>query len=331
MTTINPVSGGAYTTTISSTEGSGIPISLDIPSSQNSTIINISATLSLPTLPAPKIGGMSLESLLQAVNMEGRATATKAGLESLQARAAERQRVNAEKLEEIQKNLERIESKKTVNKVLNVFKKIGAVLGAVAAAATLAIGVVTGNPLMIVAGATLTVMAVNSIVSMASDGKYSISAGISAIAKECGASDETAQWIGFGVEMAITLVGACLSFGAGLSSAASKAAELVPTIIKILSMTQKVTTVASGLNSVGQGAAQIVSAVYDYKIANSQADQKELAAILERIQQAIGMEQDFLEAVMERSSELMGKVGEIVQENAQAQIAILTGTSPAMA
>jgi hypothetical protein len=42
-------------------------------------------------------------------------------------------------------------------------------------------------------------------------------------------------------------------------------------------------------------------------------------------------ETDFVEAVMERTQELLVKVREIVKDNATAQTAILTGGTPAMA
>lgn len=159
-----------------------------------------------------------------------------------------------------------------------------------------------------------------------------------AIAKACGASEEVAQWIGFGVEMGISLVGCALSLGAGFSAAGAKAVEtaaqagqVAAKVVQIASMTAQVTTVASAVNTVGTGVAQGVNSYYTYKNTMSHAEQKELESILERIQQAIATEQDFMEAVMERSQKLMGDVGEIVQENAATQTAVLTGSSPSMA
>lgn len=341
MVETNPVGGTSTyvwisetddTTRTGGTQGNGVIPPAGGGSGTSQTI------LILPGLPLPKIGGLSLETLVQAVGMDERATATKAGTESLKARAQEREEINAKKMEEIQKNLETMRSKSTLSGFLKAFKIIGMILGAVATAATLALGAVTGNPLLIAAGVVLTGMMVNSILSEATDGKVSISAGVAKIAKACGASEETAQWIGFGVELGITVIGCALSLGAGFSAGAAKAVEtaakageMAKKVIEIVNITNKVTVLANSVNAVGQGTAQGVDAYYDYKITNSQADQKELAAILERIQQAIAMEQDFMEAIMERANELMGDVGEIVQQNAEAQTALLTGSSPAMA
>lgn len=341
MTETNPVGGSNAYLWISETDGAtrkGETRSDGVIPPAGGDSGAAQAALILPGLPLPKIGGLALETLVQAVGMEERTTVTKAGTESIKAKAQEREELNAKKMEEIQKNLENMRSKSILSGFLKAFKFIGMVLGAVASVATIALGAVTGNPLLIAAGVVMAAMTVNSILSEATGGKVSISAGIASIAKACGASDEVAQWIGFGVEIGITLVGCALSLGAGFSSAtakavesAAKAGEMAGKITQIASMTNKVATVASGVSTVGQGLAQGADAYYDYRIANSQADQKELAAILERIQQAISMEQDFLQAVMERANALMGDVGEIVQQNAEAQTAVLTGASPTMA
>ena len=299
----------------------------------------------IPLLPAPKVGGLSLESLVQAVGMEERQTATKSGLESLKAKAQERDDANAKKLEEIQKRLEEMRSQGFLQGLLKAFKIIGMILGAIAAVATIAIGALTGNPLLIAAGSIFAAMTINSILSEASGGKISIASGIAELAKACGASEEVAQWIGFGMEMAITIVGCVLSFGGGFAAAGAQAAgtaakagettmqaaKIADTVGKIVDRTRLVASFASGVNSVGMGVTSGVKAASDYRITKSQAEQKELEAILERIQQAITNEQDFMEAIMKRSQELLGDVGEIVQNNSETQTKLLTNASPSMA
>ncbi|MDR3175513.1 MAG: type III secretion system translocon subunit SctE [Desulfovibrio sp.] len=294
--------------------------------------------LFLPELAPSKMGGISLDVLVQALGAEERQAAVKSGLETLQTRAAERDEANAKKLEDIQKNLETMKEKDSLSGFLKAFKIIGMILGAIAAIATTALGAVTGNPLLIAAGVLLTVMAVNSIVSEASDGKYSIAAGITELAKQCGASEETAQWIGFATEMAITLVACALSLGAGVAGAgakaaetAAKSAEIAEKVTQIVGMTSKVTSMANAANSVALGVTSGIDATYSYDIAMTQADQKELEAILERIATAIETETDFMETLMQRVSELMADVGEIVQSNAEMQTALLTNSAPNLA
>lgn len=316
-----------------SSGGSGL-----VPPPDGSGQEQLQISLVIPGLPAPKVGGLSLEVLVQAVGMEERATATKVGLEDIKTKAQERDDANAKRLEEVKKQLDDMRSKSILNGFLKAFKFIGMILGAIAAVAITAIGAVTGNPLLIAAGVIMAAMTINSILSEATDGKVSIAAGVGAIAKACGASDEVAQWIGFGVEIGISLVGCALSLGAGFGAAgakavetAAKAGEVAQKVMQIVDMTAKITTVANAVNTVGTGAAQAADAVYTYKITMSQADQKELEAILERIQQAIANEQEFMEAIMERSQKLIGDVGEIVKNNAETQTAVLTGSAPSMA
>ena len=326
--------GDVSGTTRTGSAGGGTPV----PPPDGTAAGSLQITLSIPTLPAPKVGGLSLEVLVQAVGMEERATATKTGVESIKAKAQERDEANAKKMEEIQKRLEDMKSQGILQGFLKAFKIIGMILGAVAAVAIGAIGVATGNPLLIAAAVVMAAMTVNSIISEATDGKVSIAAGVGAIAKACGASDEVAQWIGFGVEMGISLVGCALSLGAGFSAAgakavetAAKAGEVASKVVQIANMTARVTTVANAVNTVGTGVAQGADAYYTYKTTMSHAEQKELEAILERIQQAISLEQNFLEAIMERSQKLLGDVSEIVKENAAAQTNVLAGSSPSMA
>lgn len=336
---VDPSLWTGTTDDVSRTAGTGAPNrGTTVPPAGDTDMGYTQVTLSIPILPAPKVGGLSLEVLVQAVGMDERATATKVGVESIKTKAQERDEANAKKLEEIQKQLENMKSQSILQGFLKAFKIIGMILGAVAAVAIGAIGVATGNPLMIAAAVVMAAMTVNSIVSEATGGKVSIAAGVGAIAKACGASEEVAQWIGFGVEIGISLVGCALSLGAGFSAAgakavetAAKAGEVASKVVQIANMTARISTVASAVNTVGTGLAQGADAYFTYKTTMSRAEQKELEAILERIQQAISVEQDFLEAIMQRSQELLGDVSEIVKENAAAQTSVLTGSSPSMA
>ncbi|GHU32780.1 type III secretion system protein [Betaproteobacteria bacterium] len=294
------------------------------------------AALSLPTLAQPKLIppdllGMSLEQIIEAVGMQTRQVATQTGVETLKARAAEREEANKKSIEETQKQLEKLKEKEKLSPLMKALKWIGMALSAIASVVTVAVGVLTANPVLVAAGVIMAVMAVNSIVSEATDGKVSIAAGIAKLAEACGASEETAKWIGFAFEMAITLVGVCLSFGAGLTASAAKAAEAAGTVVNFLAKASSVTSVLSGVNTMIGGGVSIANSVYDYQITNSKAMQKELEAIMERLRAAIEMETDFLEAVMKRVEELLADVKEIVEGNNEAQAAILTVQAPSAA
>ena len=286
------------------------------------------ARLGIPALDVPSLAGLSLEQIVEAIGVEGRQQAVKQGLDAIKAKGEEIKELNQKKMEEVQKQLENLKKQQKLSPFLKAFKWIGMVLGAIASVATVVAGAVTGNPLLIAGGLIGLTMCVNSMVSEATHGKVSIGAGVAAIAKACGASEEVAKWIGFGFEMAITLVGVIATMGGGFASATAQTAT---TATKALSIVSTTTTILSGANSVAQGSVQIASAVYDFKIAQAKAELKDLQAILERIQTAMESEEDFLEAVMKRMEELLGAVKDIVADNITAQTAILTSGTPSMA
>jgi hypothetical protein len=286
----------------------------------------------LPKLAVPLLAGnISLEELVKAVGMETRQITTKTGLETLKTKAAETEEANQKKLEEVQTQLEKLKEKEKLSPFMKAFKWIGMVLGAVVAVATAAIGAMTANPLLIAGAAIMLVMTVNSIVSEASDGKYSIGAGVAALAKECGASEETAQWISMGVEIGITVLGAVLSFGAGAAGSAAKAAEMAGKVAQIIAKVSQFASLASGLTTMAQGGLGVYDAVLTSDVTKSKATQKDLEAILARIAEAQDIETKFLESVMKRAEELLAAVQEIVQGNAEAQTAILGNQAPAVA
>jgi hypothetical protein len=286
----------------------------------------------LPKLAVPLLAGnLSLEELAKAVGMETARITTHTGLDALKAKAAETEEANQKKLDEVQTQLEKLKEQEKLGPFLKALKWIGMALGAIAAVATAAIGAMTGNPLLIAGAAIMMVMTVNSIVSEASDGKYSISAGVAELAKQCGADEETAQWIGMGVEIGLTILGAALSFGAGAAGSAAKAAEMAGKVAQIIAKVSQFASLASGLVTIGQGGLGIYDAVLSSDVTKSKATQKDLEAILARIAEAQDIETQFLESVMKRAEELLASVQEIVQGNVEAQAAILGSQAPAVA
>ena len=168
----------------------------------------------------------------------------------------------------------------------------------------------------------------NSAVSMATDGKVSISAGIAAGLKACGVPEDIAGYVGMACELAITIVGIGLTMGGSFGSAATTSAQ---TLSKVADIALKSSNIASSVVQMGSGATNIAGSVYDYKISTSYADTKELEAILERIQQAQDMELDFLKGVMERAEKMLEDVNNIIEGCTESQTAILTNVAPTMA
>ncbi|MDR1578569.1 MAG: type III secretion system translocon subunit SctE [Deltaproteobacteria bacterium] len=319
--TFDPVNGSP-----NSTGGAPIlpPTGNYPPSNQDLlTILN-----SLPDLTAPlTAAGISLEVLVEALGSEERKTSVQTAVETLKARGDARKQAGEEKLQKIQENLEKIAKENELGLFGKIFKYIGMALGAIAAVASIAIGAATGNPLMVAGGVMLMVMTVDSIVSEATDGKYSIAAGVAEIAKSLGADEQTAQIIGLAITMVLTIAAAVMTGAAGLKSAVNT----INQVAHIASKISSVVSLASGLVSVGTGAVGVASAVLKYGIEDNKASIKELEAIMEQIRQATQTEEDFLKFVMEKFNDLQTKVNDILQANVDAQAQILGGGAESMA
>ena len=334
ISSYNPLSStgdvNAQKTGATGSSGTDTPLVLD---PKNEKLQDLLAELGLPELSLSS-SPLSLDTLINAIGDDVRRQACRDGVSSLELKAEQQAEVNEKELQEIADRLEEMKKKSVLNGFLKAFKIIGAIVGAIASVASIVAGALTANPLLIAAGAVGLVTTVDSVVSLASDGKYSIAAGFTELGKKLGMSDEAAQWFGFGMNMAIMLVSIGVSLGAGFASSAGSLASVgsqaAQKAAQITSLASKITNIASGVTNTATGAATIAGAVIDYKISSSQADSKELEAILERLREAIQMDRDLVEAEMTRANDLMAKVKEIVGECAETQSTIL-GASPTMA
>lgn len=306
----------------------------NIPPAQNELTVNdMLKTLGLPVLSTP-VGGMSLDSLMSAIGNEARRQACKAGVDSLEGKAAEQKKINDEQLEKLGEQLEKMKQQKVLNGFLKAFKIIGMIVGAIASIATIAVGAITGNPLLIAAGVIGMAMTIDSALSMATDGKVSMMAGFEALGKAMGMDDETAKWFAFGMQMAVMVVSIGVSMGAGLASTSASAANIssqaAQRALDITITAQKILNFTSAGLSVVDGAGTIAGSVLQYQADKIKISAKELDAILERIREAMEMDRKLVESEMERVNDLMSKVMDIVKGCAETQTAILT-TTPAMA
>jgi len=279
------------------------------------------------------LGGLSLETLLDAVGMEQRRTETKAGVTSIEARAQERQMANDEKIKNIQENLEKMKSQSLLDKFLKAFKYIAMIAGVIAGAAMIATGVggVAGGLML---GSSLWMLA-DSITMDATDGKVGLSLGfgIGKAVEAGGGSESAVQWTKFGVDLTVSLAmiaGGLISSVSTAANAAKTAVDGLTTLQKASNIIAKAGMVTSALGTVGQGVTSIVSASNERDISFLQAQQKKLQAILERIAMANELSLDHIKAMMERSEQTLQQVSEIVQEGVQANVAIMSG-APAMA
>ena len=321
----------------------------------------------LPELPAPSaslsaggglsMAGLSLETLLDAVGFEQRRAETKAGAASLKAHAQERAEANAEKLKNVQEQLEKSRSRGFLDGLLKAFKYIGMALAAVGAVALMA----TGGGAAIAIGVISLVLLASSITEEATGGKVGFSPAFitGKIMEAAGASETAIMWTKFAVDLVTSIA---LAVGGGLASAgkigssaakatadatstavettaetASKAADAVAKaattaekLRKAAAITARVTTALGGANTVAQSATSIASAVNEKDISFLQAQQKRLEGILEKIAMANELDIEHIKQMMQRSEQTLQTVSDIVQECAQTNPAVLAG-NPAMA
>ncbi|HIV66210.1 MAG TPA: type III secretion system translocon subunit SctE [Candidatus Mailhella excrementigallinarum] len=317
----------------------------------------------LPELPAPSaslsaggglsMAGLSLETLLDAVGFEQRRAETKAGTASLKAHAQERAEANAEKLKNVQEQLEKSKSRGFLDGLLKAFKYIGMALAAIGAVALMA----TGGGAAIAVGVISMVLLASSITEEATGGKVGFSPAFitGKIMEAAGASETAIMWTKFAVDIATSIA---LAVGGGLAAAgkiggsaakagadaastaaktasttadaAAKAAQAADKLKHVASIVARVSTGLGGANTIAQSATSIASAVNEKDISFLQAQQKRLEAILEKIAMANELDIEHIKQMMQRSEQTLQTVSDIVQECAQTNTAVLAG-NPAMA
>lgn len=265
----------------------------------------------LPSLPAPA-GPLSLDVLLFAIGHENRKLACKQGIDTLELKGQQQAEINEKEQAELKEQIEKMAQKKVADTFLSIFNIIGAVLGALASVSSIVLGVLTANPLLVAGGALGLVMCVDSVVNMATGGEHCISAWVAKGCESLGMDSEAAQWVGMGVSLALTIAAACMSVG-GAVQAKSAMPKVASQIVGIINKTTLITNIANGTNNIAKGGTMIASGVYSYQISMSQADIKELEAILENIRMAQQREQDMIENEMERANALIEDVSDIVK------------------
>ena len=223
-----------------------------------------------------------------------------------------------------------------MNKPPGFFDSVMPWLGAAAAVigAVIAVGVavaVTAGTGGVAAGLAITaaviacVLAVSAVVGAATSGEYSLAGVTAKVLEACGVDEDTAQWIGLGVEITLAIVGICCSLGAGFAASAGSgastatnagttAAKTADTAVKVADTTAKAADAAAKMKSltqvlsfiqgalmVGTGIAQGAKAIADYSYSMDQAELTELKAILERLLAILkanqAVNQQMLEAV----------------------------------
>lgn len=290
-------------------------------------VLNSIFEADLPDLPA-SMRGVSLEQIMKAIADEARRAGVQSAVEALEVQGDELKAAHEEKLEALKKQIDEMSQKDFWSGFCKVFQIIGAVVGAIASVATTVVGAITGNPFMVAAGVIGATMAIDSTISLATDGKASIAAGFTELGKACGMDDETAKWFGFGMNMAITVVAIGVSFGvAGGVSAASKGVDTAAKSMEALATLSKISVAsnaATGITGVASGVGSAVLAVIDYKIANIKADQIDIDALLEQLRSTMKASEKFIESEMKTAETLINQVMDIVEDCNATATSLLT-------
>ncbi len=318
-TTANQASGN--TTVLPSTSGKTT-------SSSSASTDNDLPDLSKPTTTSVGFSGLSLESLVTAIGNTESKQACAEGVERMEWRGDKINENNQLKLDEMADNLDTMKKQEKVGKFSEAFQWIGALLGAVAAIGSIVVGALTANPLLIAGGVMGMGMAVDSMVSLATDGEKSMMQGIAKGLEKAGMSEDAAYWTAFAINLLVTAVTVGLSIG-GAAKGLSAGVDMASKALTVAKQAQCYVQLASSVNTTASAITGMVSAGYDYQLAKSQAEQVDIEAVLEQIRMAQDFEEAMIQAQMERSNDLLSSVNDIVEEANSTAMTIMT-SAPAM-
>lgn len=266
-------------------------------------------TPQLPVLDPPK--AMSMEDMMLALQalqtkiQDQQATTSKNDIQNtLNQKTAE----NDERIKQLEESISKMADAKKAGVFGKVFGWIATIAALVISAALIAtgVGVVAGS--MMLAGAVLGLgMQI-----------FNEAGGMEAMAKACGENGAQAfMW----TMMAVQILLAVGSLGAGLASSSATVASKLPTLAGILgktmggfaqagssvnalaNMTKVVAGVISGLSMVGQGASGIAGGVYSKDASDASAKAKETEAEMLKLQALMEEEMKRLKKILDEMEE----------------------------
>ena len=254
-----------------------------------------------------------LAEILQEAQKKNSITAIKTQVES---NASTRQEENQKKLKELGKQIDKLQEqinmsplKKALSYLKGIFQMIGAAIAVVAAVAT-------ANPVAI-AGAVLgCFLALDAALSTFSEGKISMSAGI---AKACGDNSKLAAIISTVVSVTLTLAAVAMSVGGNAYAALKGTVEAAKqTLAQAATIADAVNSAANATATVGSASLNIVSAVNEEKIAQSQAQVLDIQAILAELQASDDASLEHIKELLGQCDDLQANVEGILDNLNQA-------------
>lgn len=289
----------------------------------------------LPSLESPKgqmsmsvIASLSEEALMQMLNMDERKSAVQSGIASLKAHSEQRQEILQERVEKLQEQAKKLKEQSLLDKIKSAFSYIGMALGAIASIVTIAVGVVTSNPLLIAGGAMMAVAICDQVVTQASGGEQGLASWFAKAASATKGNETAAYIAGQVFSSLIGIIGGIVS-GVGATKAVSTASD-ISSITNITAKVTKLNNIAGGLSQVANGGLSIASCVNKSDILKLQADTKLLDAILARIQAASDLDTQSLANVLKKSQAVVEAIKSMIDDSAQT-LANTACASPNMA
>ena len=263
-----------------------------------------------------------------------------------EANKAQYEDAKAELNEHIQKMSDKPEF---FDKIMPWLSAAAAVVGAVIAigvaiAVTAATGGVAGA-LAITAAVIACVLAVSAVAGAATDGEFSLAGLTAKLLEACGVDEQTAQWIGIGLEITLAVVGICCSLGAGFASAGgtaastttnavttttkavdtgAKAAETTAKLADGMSKMTKILNVVNGGLMVTSGLATGAKAIVDYGYTMEQAEFLVLKAMIEKMLAILKAGQQLDEKIMEV---IFGSIEGMIIDNQNEYLDVLMQTA----
>lgn len=284
-------------------------------------LTNETPSLQTPTDSATeKLRNLSTDALLTLLGTEERKSTIESGMTAIKVNAEAKQEASAEKISYLREQIELSEKSDTLTGIKKVFSWIGTVVSCVTAVATIAVGAVTLNPLLVAGGVCLAVTAANSVVQQIT-GESMWTMALEA----CGVGETASAIIGMCIDLAFTIVGAVLTFK-GLSKIGDATKMLFKTITIASSLVTGTTQVVNGSLTIAQGN-------YDKQSLEAQSFAKLLEAVLAKLQQSQDFDTEHLKAIMEKYQKVIDGVQEVIDGKNDTTSAILSGggSSAAMA
>lgn len=254
-----------------------------------------------------------------------------------------RKEMAAQNLKKIEEAIEKIKDSKKSGLLGKIFGWIGAIFMALAAALVVAVGVLTANPAMVVAGVMLamgTALMVGMLIDQETGGKMMEGLGkmFAAMAKFFNPSltDEQAKFagqiaamvfmtvliialsapsmfVGGGAGAIAGVAGQAAGTGAGAAVVASQATEVATqSSLLVARALQIAAEIGGAVAGAGQGAAGIASSAYAYEGAMIEVDQKKIQAKMLEIQAMIDLTTDQLDKIIKDLQDTWSLVGNIV-------------------